>query len=117
MSYEEDRAVYHRAIRDLHRDAGLPSSRTIREATRAQGSRISHSTINNILNDRQVPRWNTLAPVIQALGGDGDHFMELWKAVAESPGCISLLGSKGTNSRILEELTKIRELLEAQAKD
>lgn len=112
MSYEEDRQTYHQAIRDLHRAAGLPSSRTIREATRALGFRVSHSTINNILNDRQVPRWNTLAPVVQVLGGDGDHFLELWKTIAEAPGYVMLPGSKETNSQILQELTKIRELLE-----
>jgi hypothetical protein len=68
---------YH--LRRLHRDKGeMP----YRKLARLAG--ISHDPIARALRSgERLPRWSTLEPVIDALGGDVEMFLQLWAAAED----------------------------------
>ncbi|MEV4707127.1 hypothetical protein [Actinoplanes sp. NPDC049316] len=63
-----------RELKRLHDGAGRPSSRKIKVQT---GNRISHTTIAAVLSGAMT-RWDSLEPVVVALGGDVAHVKRLW---------------------------------------
>jgi hypothetical protein len=68
------------ALRDLHLHAGEPSSR---EVARAIGG-MSHTTVNLALRGTKVPSWPVAVKLVQHLGGDVEHFRQLWVETRES---------------------------------
>lgn len=73
------RAILDRRIRRLYLHAGEPSLRTVATLTDA----ISHDTVRRVLRGDSVPRWEPLAHVVRALGGDVEEFRRLWMAARE----------------------------------
>ncbi|MEH1128914.1 ATP-binding protein [Micromonospora sp. CPCC 206061] len=71
-----------RELRRLHRQAGEPSSRDLSCAL-GRGV-LSHTTINAILRGTRVPRWQSLEPVANALGGDIELVRRLWTAARDA---------------------------------
>jgi hypothetical protein len=63
------------ALRQLHGDAGKPSSRKVAAAI---GS-VSHTTIADALAGRRVPSWFTLEEMVLHLQGDVVSFRRLWE--------------------------------------
>jgi hypothetical protein len=74
------------ALRQLHSDAGKPSSRRVAAAI---GS-VSHTTVADALAGRRVPSWSTLEEMVLHLKGDVTSFWRLWEeANAPAPGLLS----------------------------
>lgn len=67
-------------LQALHRKTGW-SGREISARSGLGGYRqVSHTTVNTILSGRQVPfNWRIVESIVHALGGDEEHFTELWK--------------------------------------
>ena len=63
------------ALRELHLLAGEPS---VRDIARLTGHALSSATVHRVLTQPEVPRWGTLEPVVEALGGDVESFRHLW---------------------------------------
>jgi hypothetical protein len=63
------------ALRELYLQAGEPSMRTIERLTQRA---ISRDTVYRVLTSTTVPRWESLKPVVLALGGDVGNFHHLW---------------------------------------
>lgn len=66
--------VFFEHLKDLHLQAGAPSSRRIA----AQAGGISHTTVNNLLTGRVTPRWEYVQAIVQALEGDEEMFHRFW---------------------------------------
>jgi hypothetical protein len=66
--------------------AGAPSSRVIAKAVfKKTYVRISHTTVNGILNGTVAPSWPALEKIVRVLGADITHFQQLWiTATAEA---------------------------------
>lgn len=64
-------------LRELHLDAGEPSTRRI--AAQTAGA-VSHSTVHQALAGKRLPRWGALELIVEALGGDPDEFRTAWKS-------------------------------------
>lgn len=62
------------ALSDLYLKAGEPSSR---EVARAIGG-LSHTTVNLALRGTKVPSWPVVVKLVEHLGGDVEHFRQLW---------------------------------------
>ena len=71
------------ALHELHLRAGEPSTRAIESSS---GHAISRETANRVLRGGAVPRWNSLAAVVVALGGDVEIFRELWISARRAEG-------------------------------
>lgn len=72
-------ADYYTALQDLWRNAGTPSSRNIQVIIcRTTDRDISHTTVNDVIQGRRIPAFNTLEVIVQALGGDIEQFRKLW---------------------------------------
>jgi len=79
VGYSNSReAAFFKAIRELHRDAGGPSSRSL-----ASVAGVSHTTVAGMLRGSNFPRWRTAAAVITALGHDAADFKDTWSAAAK----------------------------------
>lgn len=65
---------FFRALRELHRKAGQPSSRSI--AAKIGGT--SHTTVASALRGPKVPTWPVVARLVEALDGDLDSIREFW---------------------------------------
>lgn len=75
-------------LRSLWLLSGGPSSRVVSDMIyRQTATRISHTTVNSLVNGTAPPTWPTLEKVVKALGGDVEHFGRLWAAAnpARSP--------------------------------
>ena len=66
-------------LRTAYLLAGGPSSRALAGAiARKTGHKISHTTVNQAVTGKIVPSWQILERIVKVLGGDVDHFRELW---------------------------------------
>jgi hypothetical protein len=65
-------------LHDIHLAAGQPSVREI--ATGIGRGVISSSTIHNMFRGPRVPKWGFLELVVEALHGDTEEFLALWRA-------------------------------------
>jgi biotin carboxyl carrier protein len=75
--------VLFKEVQHLHLRAGEPSSRKIAKETGA----VSHNTVTNIIRrkpGKPVPSWVCFAAVVEHLGGDPEHFKELWVAARQA---------------------------------
>jgi hypothetical protein len=77
---------FFRALRDLHREAGEPSSRAM--ATKIGG--MSHTTVNAALRGPRVPTWPVVVKVVEALGGDIESIRPLWLRTQEPLEIVTL---------------------------
>ena len=77
------------ALRQLHSDAGKPSSRKV-----AAAGSVSHTTIADALAGRRVPSWSTLEEMVLHLKGDVASFRRLWEE-ASAPASSPLDHSQG----------------------
>lgn len=68
--------AYTQAIRDLWLEGGALSSRKIQ--ANVVGPPISHTTINDIIAGRRLPKWSLFSRVVAALDGDTEKFKTLW---------------------------------------
>lgn len=71
---------FFRALRELHRRAGQPSSRAL--AITIGGT--SHTTVNSALRGPKVPTWPVVAKLVDALDGDVESIRQLWMDARES---------------------------------
>jgi TIR domain len=71
-TYQEHQ--FFRALRELHRRAGQPSSRSIASKIGA----VSHTTVSSALRGPKVPTWPIVAKIVDALDGDLEEIRELW---------------------------------------
>jgi predicted ATPase len=78
-------------LEDLHLNAGAPSMRTIEDQTA-----ISYSTVHAILRGPRVPTWAKLELVVEALGGDREEFLRLWKAARQTQDRLAIRRSAPT---------------------
>jgi len=76
-TYQEHQ--FFRALRELHRHAGQPSSRSIASKIGA----VSHTTVSSALRGPKVPTWPVVAKIVEALDGDLDAIRELWVEARE----------------------------------
>ena len=67
-------------LNTLHIRAGAPSTRDLARITRSVGGDMSHTTVHHALRGPRLPRWETTRPLVEVLGGNLDHFRELWTA-------------------------------------
>jgi hypothetical protein len=74
-SATDARGALAAALRQLHSDAGKPSSRKVAAGI---GS-VSHTTIADALAGRRVPSWSTLEEMVLHLEGDVPPFRRLWE--------------------------------------
>lgn len=74
-------AVLASALRELHAQAGRPSTR----AMAGRLSNISHTTVAEALNGKRVPSWATVQGLVMLLGGDEDRFRDLWLEATAKP--------------------------------
>lgn len=65
-----------KALGELRRKAGEPSLRAISNAT---GGLLSHSSVSDMLAGRRLPRWQSVAAVVNTLVGNRDQFYRLWE--------------------------------------
>jgi hypothetical protein len=70
---------FFRALKELHLQAGKPSSRSI--ATAIGG--MSHTTVNAALRGTKVPSWPVVAKLVEYFGGDIEVFRQLWVETRE----------------------------------
>ena len=66
--------AFSAALSDLYLRAGEPSSR---EVARGIGG-MSHTTVNLALRGTKVPSWPVVVKLVEYLGGDIEHFRQLW---------------------------------------
>lgn len=62
-------------LRELHRDAGEPSSRKVAESS---GGMISHTTVSKVLAGTRVPSWKSLLVIGKTLGADEVALKQIW---------------------------------------
>lgn len=67
------------ALRELHLQAGRPSTRSI-----AKSGTYSHTTIAAVLKTSRLPAWTVLADIVRCLSGDTEAFLELWVEAARA---------------------------------
>jgi hypothetical protein len=65
-------------LRDLHVQAGTPSTRTIAWRITEAGGKLSHATVHEALSGRRLVSWPALASIVSVLDGNVDHFRQLW---------------------------------------
>ncbi len=65
---------FFRALREMHRLAGAPSSRTVA----AKIGALSHTTVSSAMRGPKVPTWPVVARIVKALDGDLESIRELW---------------------------------------
>lgn len=70
-------------LRELHLNAGEPSTRRI--AARTAGA-VSHSTVHQALAGKRLPRWGALELIVEALGGEAEEFRAAWKSARLQEG-------------------------------
>ncbi|MFG1603558.1 hypothetical protein [Actinoplanes sp. NPDC049265] len=79
-------------MRDLHLDAGLPSTRDIAKGVMAparagtKAKSISHTTVAKILNSPHMASWYHLEAVAGYLQGDVSAIRQLWKESTKRGG-------------------------------
>lgn len=109
---------YHRALLEAHRNVGAPSTRAIAGASPEV---MSHSTVNDILGGRRLPKLSILHNILTGMGvgpGVAAHLKLLWQdAYEEVTGrqvaeAVPATAQAPTNAQILIELRRIRELME-----
>ena len=61
------------AMASLHLAANTPTLRTI-----ANGSGVSHTSVQTVLRTPEAATLRLLIPVVQYLGGEPEHFRQLW---------------------------------------
>jgi tetratricopeptide (TPR) repeat protein len=64
----------------LHHRAGWPSLRAM-----AKEVGCSHTTISAAFSDPRLPRWGLVELIVEALGGDVEHFHRRWLAATGEP--------------------------------
>lgn len=77
----ESTSALTQALRDLHRDAGYPSTRWVSYKTQHS---VSHTTVANLLEGTTLPRWSSVEYVVTALGGKPDDFRGAWEEEQEN---------------------------------
>jgi hypothetical protein len=65
-------------LRQLHRNAGEPSSREI-----AKGTNYSHTTITKAMSSGKCPSWPVLNAIVKSLNGESEFFRSPWVAVRD----------------------------------
>ena len=68
------------ALHALHHRAGWPSLRTL-----ARAAGVSHTTVSKVFSTPTLPSWGTLEVLVDAMGGDTDHFHQLWLEATAHP--------------------------------
>ncbi|MCW2527356.1 MAG: hypothetical protein JWM76_2216 [Pseudonocardiales bacterium] len=69
------RQILSQELHALHHEAGWPS---LRDMAREIG--CSHTTVSATFSSPRLPRWGLLELVVETLGGDAEHFHQLWLA-------------------------------------
>lgn len=76
-AYDQALAAFREAVAGLYIAAGTPPTRTVAAAIGG----IGHNTVNDVVRGRKrLPRWRTAELVVEYLGGDVEHFRQLWSA-------------------------------------
>jgi hypothetical protein len=66
-------------LRTAHLLAGGPSSRVLANVIwEKTNTRVSHTTVNGVINGAVPPSWRVLESIVKALDGDTGHFRQLW---------------------------------------
>lgn len=65
------------ALHELHHRSGWPSLRRM-----ASGLGVSHTTVSKAFSSPALPSWGTLELLVAGMGGDVQHFHELWLAAS-----------------------------------
>ena len=68
------------ALHALHHQAGWPSLRRL-----AADTGVSHTTVSKALSAPALPSWGTVELLAEAMGGDIDHFHDLWLSASVPP--------------------------------
>jgi hypothetical protein len=68
------------ALRQLHIQAGRPSTRILAERI----GTVSHTTVADALAGKRVPSWSIISDIVRGLGGDQAVFKQLWMAAAST---------------------------------
>jgi transcriptional regulator with XRE-family HTH domain len=93
LAAESDAEALFGALLDLSRQAGSPSIGEL-----AQKLEFPRSALSDLFSGRTLPGWQTLEPVVHALGGDTVQFLELWRRASE-----------GDDARLLSEIATATE--------
>lgn len=94
------------ALHELHHRSGWPSLRHM-----AAGLGVSHTTVSKAFSSPALPNWGTLELLVGGMGGDVQHFHELWLAASAPAGGIErpALGIAGRR----RELAAVRRHLQS----
>jgi hypothetical protein len=77
-----DWAHLFRYLRELHLDAGEPSSRKVAESS---GGMISHTTVSKVLAGTRAPSWKSLLVIGKVLGADEVALEQIWLSCQMRP--------------------------------
>ncbi|WP_353900189.1 YbjN domain-containing protein [Micromonospora harpali] len=66
-------------LKRLHRTAGEPTMRQI-----AKNLPCTYATVHSAMRGPRVPKWPLLELIVEKLGGNTDHFKQLWIAALDS---------------------------------
>jgi two-component system response regulator DevR len=91
------------ALRELHTAAGQPS---MREIARRAG-KLSHDTVHRTLIGPAVPSSTALTAVVEALGGDREEFLGLWRSAAE-PEAVPRAGDRAIRVMLVDDHEVVR---------
>jgi hypothetical protein len=69
-------------LRQLHLDAGEPSSRKVAESS---GGMISHTTVSKVLAGTRAPSWKSLLVIGKVLGADEVALEQIWLSCQMRP--------------------------------
>ncbi|MGC4806618.1 YbjN domain-containing protein [Micromonospora sp. DT233] len=92
-------------LKRLHRTAGEPSMRTIGDKIK-----YSYATVHSAMRGPKIPRWPPLELIVEELGGDVDHFKQLWIAALDFQESHNPPPSESIPSSINTETPKARQL-------
>jgi tetratricopeptide (TPR) repeat protein len=106
----DPRQTLFRELRQLHRQAGEPSSRQLaRDLGRGV---LSHTTINAVLRCARVPRWRSLEMVAGALGGDIELFRDLWTAARGAEESVAgVIAEPAAGIKVVGRREELRRLM------
>lgn len=98
MMMDDPERAFIAELSELRRRAGQPSARRIAEAA----GTISPATVSKIVGATQMyqlwgTRWEQAAKVVNHLGGDVDHFRQLWEISTRA-------SHEGAQSRAIERM-------------
>lgn len=75
---QEAREALFAELQKLHRDAGVPSLRTVAQRITRQGGIASHTAVHSALRGKSLPSLALMEGIVTVLDGDVEHFRALW---------------------------------------